>query len=295
MANSNHSRLPDFLVIGGMKCATTTLHQDLSKHPDIYCGQKELNALVADSDEAVLEAYSWNYRQAPPKQLLGDVSTHYSMLQEYPQASSVASKLLGSDLRIIYIVREPIARALSHHQHMMNVINDAGMGPDVNLEIRKSSLPIDYSCYAQQLQPWLDLYGKDRTHVVKFEDYISNRQTVLNDVFAFLGVQAQDVAIDPEGANRSHSRFTNRKVASKMWGTRAFQRLIKPCLPVFLKPMLRSLFMKKAQLTSIPPTDETIEFIYDGVKEDVQKLQQVLGLDEPLWELEAVWEKQISR
>ena len=84
-----------------------------------------------------MEAYSWNFRQAPPNKLLGDVSTHYSMLQEYPEASSIALRLLGPDVRIIYVVREPIARALSHHQHMMNVIDESGMGPDVNLEIRK--------------------------------------------------------------------------------------------------------------------------------------------------------------
>lgn len=294
MATFRGTNVPDFLVIGAMKCATTTLHQDLVKHPSICCGEKELNALTAVELQPAMQKYQRNFRNAESHQLLGDVSTHYSMRQEYPHVADHAKLALGPELKLIYLVREPISRALSHHQHMMNVADSSGMGPDVNLEIRKSPLPIDYSCYASQLEPWLEHYDLSHFHVVKFEDYVSDRQNTLRGVFNFLGVEAIEIEIEPEGANRGNNRMASGKLTSKIMATKIFQRIIKPCLPVFIMPFIRRVFLKKAELSTITPTEDTIGLIFDGVKEDARKLQELLNLDAPLWDLESVKLKYIS-
>ena len=136
MPDSTNHLLPNFFVIGAMKSATTTIHQDLSLHPDIDCGQKELNALTLQPNlEQIRNTYRSNFKQ-PDAVIRGDVSTTYSMIPEHQGVPEKALELCGPDTKIVYVVREPIARTMSHHQHMMNWNGDGKMGPDINHEVK---------------------------------------------------------------------------------------------------------------------------------------------------------------
>lgn len=282
------SNLPSFLVIGAMKCATTTLHQDLVKHPDIFCGVKELNALTcksADGNEAA-KMYQHNYRNARGDQILGDVSTHYSMLPDYPGVAKIAAKLIGSDLKIIYLVREPIRRCLSHHQHMMNESTDQKMGPDVNFEIQNNPSPIAYSRYAMQLEPWVSEFGIDQVKVIKFEEYVADRVNVVAEIFQFLNAKPLKIEVDPAGANRGHSRLVAGTLATRLWHSKVFQRILKPFSPSFVRKAGRRILLKKAAQASVPPTAATIDLIFENVKQDAEKLQKMTGRSTPYWDLE---------
>ena len=274
-----------------MKSATTTLHQDLVKHPDIFCGKKELNALTMGDAQ---ENYRLNYRDAKNHQLLGDVSATYTMLPDFPGVPAKAKSLLGPEIKIVYLVREPVSRALSHHQHMMNDVTAAKMGPDVNTEIRKHPAPINYSRYAHQLQPWIDLFGKQNIYVIKFEEYISDRDQVLKDLFGFLGVQAREIEIESAGANRGNQKRVAGKFIYRLYHTKLFQRIIKPFSPAVLRSALRNVLLRKSKVTSIPPTLETIDFIVESVQDDVRKLHTLLEWSEPAWDFAKVRAKYSS-
>ena len=44
MSDQSHNRLPDFFILGGMKCGTTSLFNYLAQHPDILLPEeKELH------------------------------------------------------------------------------------------------------------------------------------------------------------------------------------------------------------------------------------------------------------
>jgi len=268
-----------------MKSATTTLHQDLVKHPGIFCGKKELNALTIGNAEAT---YQLNYGDAEQHHLLGDVSATYTMQPDFPDIPAKAKSMLGPDTKIIYLVREPVSRTLSHHQHMMNDATEAKMGPDVNSEIRKHSAPIGYSRYAQQLQPWVDQFGKQNIYVIKFEDYISDRNTVLKNLFDYLGVEAREIEIESAGANRGHEKRVAGKFIYRLYHTKLFQRIIKPFSPELLRSTLRNVLLRKSKVRSIPPTLETIDFIIESVQDDVNQLHTMLDWSQPAWDFAEV-------
>ena len=81
--------------------------------------------------------------------------------------------------------------------------------------------------------------------------------------------------------------MTGSKLVVGLIRTKTFQGRIKPLLPTSLMPALRRLFLRKAKLASIAPTEETINFIYENVRDDVLQLQNILGLREPFWDMEA--------
>src|SRR5262245_52999483 len=109
---------PDFIVIGAMKSATTTLHEQLARQPGIFMSHpKEPNFF---SDDAIY-ARSWGwygelFRRAGPADLRGESSTHYTKLPTYPRTIDRVKRDLPR-LKLIYVMRHPIDRLISQYVH----------------------------------------------------------------------------------------------------------------------------------------------------------------------------------
>ena len=282
---SNKQNRPDFLVIGGMKCASTTMHEDLSMHPMIECGKKELNALLKTNLAEIAAVYRENFRGAEAEQLLGDVSADYSTLPTNPGVPQRALEI-ASDLKIVYIVRDPVRRALSHHKHMVNWSGEGRMPQDINVAVENHPELMSYSCYAMQLQPWIEAFGLESILVVKFEDYVGDRTVVTNRVCRFLGLPETELELSEAGANRGQSRRYAGKMVFQLYQSWFFKKVLQPATPGFLKRVLRKLLLRKNQQPKIPPTRESLEKIVAGVSADVAKFESLLGFKEPLWNLE---------
>lgn len=287
---NNALPIPRFLVIGGMKCATTTMHQDLTGHPRVFCGKKELNALTFGGSKlhnlgTTEEIYARNYRDADPKMILGDVSTTYTMLPDYEGVAEKARSLLGEQLKIVYVVRHPVKRTVSHHQHMANQPHENKMGPDINQEIRNRPALIDYSCYHKQLLPWVNAFGRANIRIVKFERYVKNRNQVANELFEFLGLDSHNIKADDAGANRSGDVLVAGGMVRRFYDTNFFKSIVQPLTPNFLRTAGRSLMLKKSELAKIPPSSATINFIADSVSEDLELFYQLVEKDAFKWDL----------
>lgn len=292
-AGSSHAKLPDFLVIGGMKCATTTLHQDLSQHPQIECGTKELNALTASQLKASAESaidvaravYQRNYKSATEGQMLGDISTSYTMLPTHPGIPELALELAGKHLKIIYVVREPIERIVSHHRYMASYVGEGRMGEDINVAVMTHPELLDYSRYALQIKPWIETFGLENICIIRFEDYVAQRAKVIARLCSFLGVEQLELEIDPEGANRTDARrFANRWLL-KFWSTDFFQNVIRPLAPAFVVNVGRKLLLRKTKPVSIKPSSETMRRLHRELAPEADAFAKLVNLKAPLWDL----------
>lgn len=125
--------LPTFLVVGAMKCGTTALHTALGLHPDVDAPPgKELNFFVGDdhpgpgSPAADPEEdwrwgrwhrgpgwYAAQFGDAPVR---GEASPAYSSPTGGPVAAPRIAALLP-DVRLVALVRDPLARAVSQWRH----------------------------------------------------------------------------------------------------------------------------------------------------------------------------------
>ncbi len=80
------SRLPDFIIIGAMKSATTTLHGLLASQPGVFMSTPKEPCFFSD-DEVWARGVGWYaslFEAAPAGALLGESSTHYTKLPTYP-------------------------------------------------------------------------------------------------------------------------------------------------------------------------------------------------------------------
>ena len=287
-------QLPNFLIIGAMKSATTGLYRDLDANPRIYFPSiKEVSCLTNERvlrDEGRTE-YEAFFQDAAPDQIRGEGSTDYTKIPDIPGVPKRARQVLGAETKLVYMVREPVARTISHHYHLYR---EDRAPLDINEAVRNQPELINYSRYAMQLEPWLEEFDQENLLVVRMEDYASNRLDTVGQVSIFLGVDPRPDLIEVD------KRFNDGKTASGDVGT-IFQKPINairgwsfyrtqihPRTPAFLREALKKPFVRKNRPKPPPPTPETVGRIIDAVREDVEQLRQIMGRDEPVWDLPSV-------
>jgi hypothetical protein len=293
-------RFPDFLVIGAMKAGTTSLCRDLEAQSEIFFPSvKEPHTLVL---EEVLtnqgrQNYAALFDQAKAGQVCGEGSTGYSKRSLHEGIPDRAHTLLGSGLKIIYIVREPVARTLSHHYHMYRG-DDAPR--DVERAIKNIPQLIDVSRYARQLEPWIDVFGRAQIRIVQFEEYIENRKRTVAEICAFLGVEYESNSVSAETAHNIGEKQLlppgflqgiTRKVTRSQW----YKRVVHPRVPQWVRDRIKAVFYEEAKERPAPPSIELVDHIIEELRSDMDRLQTIMGRDEPLWDMEAVRQRFLMR
>lgn len=281
-------RLPGFLIIGGMKCGTTSLFFDLAANPAIFTpDDKEPSDLTSDRvlTREGTRRYERLFRRARGDQVCGEASTGYAKLPDVRGVPRRARRLLPG-ARIIYLVREPVSRAVSHHYHLLIAGSVDG---DIDRAVRSDSGLIDYSLYAMQIRPWIDAFGEERVRIVRFEDYVARRRETVAEISRFLGVEPRTEAIR---ADQVHNRGGERRVpgglAWRLSRRGLYQSWIRPWLPLSARVGLRRLTMPEAPPPPAPPSPATVEYIQERVRDDTAELQRLAGWREPPWDFEAV-------
>lgn len=285
MSHPSPPKLPDFLIIGAMKAGTTTLFMDLAQHPGVYLPpSKEPQCL--DHDRVLtaegLVAYAAYYAGARPGQLLGDASTGYTKLPTLPGVPRRAMEVLGQGVKLIYIVREPIDRIISQHYHEFTAWQ---VGPDIDEAVRRDSRFVDYSRYAYQLEPWLEVFGREAVEVVRFEDYMADRRGGVAEVMRFLGLEPRVEGLDEDTV---YNRSEGKPAPSRFWGGVQMNPLYRSGLKRWIPPKVKARVIRWLLPTAPPrpnpPSPETVEYLLDRLREDLYALPRLLGRDEPLWD-----------
>lgn len=276
-------RLPELLIIGAMKSGTTSLYMDLADSLGVYLAEnKEPHALCEESvrtPEGRAE-YAAIYGKASSGQLLCDGSTGYTKQPLHTGVVDRAVDVLPEGFKVIYLVRHPVDRALSHfrHDHVAGSVSD-----DIDHELRTRSDYIDFSRYAMQLRPWLDAVGPDRVRVVRFEDYVEHHDQELAGLADFLGVDLQAADAGPAKAyNQSKQKPYRNGLWDWVHGSAAYRRVIRPLLPVKLRLRLFQALLPKSDPTSIRASEATLAWLREQLAPDAAELAQMMGRD-PLW------------
>ena len=182
---------------------------------------KELNALTAtqlktyrqSAKETAQTIYQRNFKSAADGQLLGDVSTSYSMLPTHPGIPELALDLCGKQLKIIYVVRDPIQRIISHHRYMASYVGEGRMGDDINVAVSKHPELLDYSRYAMQIKPWIDTFGLKNIYIMRFEEYVDQRAAAVQRLCDFLGVEKLQLRDRPRGCQSDRRSSVHQSLA----------------------------------------------------------------------------------
>ena len=290
MANHLKHRLPGFLIIGAMKAGTTTISSIVGSLPGVFMPSvKEPHFLCND---AVLTPegaakYAMLFRRAPLGHIRGEASTGYTKLPDIGGVPHRARQVCGDELRLLYVVRHPVERAISHHYHLVR----SGRAPvDANVAVREIPALLNYSRYWMQLQPWIEQFGNGRVLVTVFEDYLANPTNEVCRIAEFLGASATtDSLVHPEALNTGESALTPRpalkQVVNSVTRSQWYKIWVHPWLPRSMSSVAKSVMMSTPVSRPAPPGTEAMKYLVDHLEYDAECLQQWMQRTDPVWEL----------
>lgn len=272
--------LPRFLIIGAMKAGTTTLYRDLLTNPKLFMPlDKEPDSLGSDEilSPSGLKRYGELFARMKREQMGGEASTSYTKLPEVKGVPERTLRVLGPDVKLVYLVREPVSRAISHHSHMLTI--GVTREPDFNRDVRAVDKYLNYSRYAMQLRAWHEAFPPSSILVVPFESYVKDRKGWVERISQHIGVEPRPDLVDEEKKfNAAGDRLQDKGPAATFSRTLIYRRLIRPLLPADSRDRLRRLTLPKADIGGrIGPTPETIDWMLEQLGPDRSSFEQMTG------------------
>lgn len=268
-------RMPDFLIIGAMKAASTTLFRWLEEHPDVRMpASKEPNFFaVEDRWARGTEWYSSLFPQ-DTAYLTGEASVRYSDPDLAPTAARRIQDLLP-DVRLVYVHRNPAARARSHFRHEVRRAREKrpfleALTPDSTYVAR--------SCAYRGLLPYLDGPLAARLLIVGFDELTGEQPGGWNRVLDHLGLNPHARPETWANASEAMPQYGNvMRTLTDRGLSKHLDRTPKP-LRRLMKPLLiRSGDSQRPLLDSaIAPVPEAIAQIWS---EDAERLATRLGVE----------------
>lgn len=289
-------RKPNLFLIGAMKAGTNYLRKLLGAHPDIFmCEPREPSYFVDPrqlkrvypemwqlqlwrSEERYLELF----RSAGNARILGDASTGYAKL---PLVTGVAERIadFNPDARFIYLLRDPVERAISHYWHMVRYHAEHRSIADA---VRRDAQFVAFSHYAMQLVPYFERFERHRIAVVIYERLIKDPASVMQGIYEWVEVDAaaadhsgfaEPENISPEIITMAGWGGVPRRLGQVPGLRSAIERF-----PPAAQRMLRRLTTRQVHRRAVDATAAS-DFLRSQLLPRTDELARMLGSKFPEW------------
>ena len=272
--------LPNLIVIGAMKCGTTSLHFQLRRHPEIETSsEKELNFFIEEKNWPKGVAwYASRFRGGTA--IRGESSPNYASASRYPGVVERMASIVP-DARLVYLVRDPIERLISDWLHEV-----AGEGDRRPFEeiARNEMRFLDRSRYWRQVSEFLARYPESRIHVIEMTDLRDRREGTLRRLLAFLDVDP-DVPLPDLRLHRTEDKRRKTALGERVKRSvigrgidRLPQRLRWPAnhrlyrYPPFARRIERPILSARGRAE-----------IAERLRDDTNRFREFAGRDFPQW------------
>ena len=209
--------LPDAVILGAMKCGTSSLHNYLVQQPGVIEPlRKEVHYFDVNFDRGE-SWYRANFGRQGATGLNIDSSPYYLFHPAVPDRM----RALLPGAKLIVLLRDPVRRAYSHYWHERDkgreklefeaaIEAEAGRLGDAQQQLADGTLERSFAHqhfsylargrYAEQLEAWFSAYPREQFLVLRFEDLAREPLATLNTTLGFLGLPPA-AAVDLEARN----------------------------------------------------------------------------------------------
>jgi hypothetical protein len=291
--------LPNLLIVGAAKSGTTSLHNYLNQHPDVFmCFPKEPHFLINKEigEQRIskgvlnLEDYKSLFKGESGKRYRGESSVMYLSFPEITIKN--IKKYLSEDVKIIIMLRNPVKRAYSGYQHVKRYNMMENLSFEDALELAENryqetlnmtpaSRYLLLGNYYNQVKSYQQQF--DDVHVVIYDDYKANLNEELNKVFDFLTIRR--ITVNTEQRHMVGGwEWKNESMKKIMMQKNPIKTMLKYIIPFKgLRKFIRLKLQKentKLVKNIKPETEKWLKMYY---KEDVAQLSELLNRDLNHW------------
>jgi hypothetical protein len=285
---------PNFFIAGVPKAGTTSLHEYLKQHPQIFMPDyKEPNYFIRGNGVEKWEDYLALFKDAVGKKAIGESSAGYCYCEESP---GWIKSVLGN-VKIIILLRNPASRAFSLYGWMVREgYEDAPTFAEalerelvrLHDSVFRAQCPQffpDYlyfttGLYFEQVSRYIETFGRDRVKIYLFEEFIKQPIAVCQDVFRFLEVDAGFV---PKMGIYNEGRIP-KSIGLQYWLRAELLRRRRFIPHTWRIKLVERLMERNVCRGSKPQPDKIfMEALTDRYRQNIGQLQTLLGRDLSGW------------
>lgn len=274
--------LPDFLVIGAIKAATSTVSTYLEAHPGVFMVAGQDPNYFSDDAQWARGAgwYGGLFAAAPTGRLRGEGTNNYTSDALFPEtASRIAATC--PEVKLIYIVRDPVARIVSH---WIQVRADQGDAAPPSLDAAVTDAPERFvapSLYWRQLARHR-AYAPDRRIWIGFmEDLAADSAAFLADLSRFLGIAPQPIA-GPGHVNASQGKRVPGMLYSRLRRVPGLTRMAR-WLPDGVRHSLRTQLLSRPVQTRPAFSPAVLDQLRTTLAPDSRRFLAHCGRPAAIW------------
>ena len=299
---SEESKLPDFLIVGAARSATTSLFYYLKNYDEIYMPARkepwffsyagnppDYSSPGAYDVVSKLDDYAALFKAARPDQIIGEASPSY--LFTYSAVIRNIKDVYGGlydKLRIIIILRNPAERAYSHfmlHKRGYKEPLDfrKAIEPDTIASRRRDNWDIFYDytgcgLYYEQVKAYMEEFP--HVKVLLYEDLVQDPRKTLTDICEFLSVDyREDVKLERLNKSGVPKFELLNEIINK-------SSLLKDFLMAVIPVSVRKRMKHRAYMVNMKPvgmSEEYREYLRPFYVKDVENLSALLKRDLSVW------------
>jgi len=295
-------RKPDFFIVGAPKCGTTSLNDYLQVHPEIFIpAKKEIHFFGSDlpflkGTRVTEQEYMAYFAPARDEKCVGEASVWYL----YSRQAAAEIKAFTPTARIIIMLRNPVDMMYSLHSQRLyndneNIPNfEEALAAETERKQGKQlyqnasdvmgSLYRAAATYTPQVQRYLEVFGRERVHIIIFDDFARATPEAYRRTCEFLEVNPD---FQPEfqiiNANKGvQSKALRSLLRYPPWPLRWLFRLVglRPARQGF-KGWLRRLNTRYEPRALMDP--ELRRRLQAEFAPEVERLSALLGRDLTSW------------
>jgi len=284
-------KTPNFICLGAQKAGTTTLHNILKHHPEIYLPEAK-EALFFSREKSYIKGVDWwmnhffsTYNNQP---IIGAFSPDYLYCNKVP---SRIAKDIGTDIKLIIILRDPVNRAYS--QYLMSLRRYYDTKPFLEaIELEDERVLhgehekdvfsyMGRSRYLEQIERYLQYFSSENILFLCFEtDIAKNMDETILKIQDFLEVNPTE--LDTNVRSRAASEMRSKTFQKILNKKNPVKSVLKRILSSEMKKRIKMKLVKmnRKEVSSQNRLDkETKQQLYEKYfKADTSKLEAITGL-----------------
>jgi hypothetical protein len=262
------------LIVGAMKCGTTSLFNYLAAHPEVApCRTKEPDYFSSDDfrPDAPKSYFSlWDWDPSVHKIAI-EASANYTKIPTNPNCAERIAQFPDLDFRFIYCMRNPIDRIESHVYHGLYA------GWTQPLEEGISDHALNVSRYALQLDAYVERFGRDRILLVVLEEFQKTRAEGFRRICEFLEIDPNFELADHGTHNPSSDHYIERPLWNRIRGVEPLRRLAQRIPSGLRRSILRSTGRRIDARKRLTPSERAE--VSEALQGDLVRLQSDYGID----------------
>jgi hypothetical protein len=296
-------RKPDFFIVGAQRSGTTAMMTYLGKHPEIFMVNDvephffgtDLHRPTYIRDE---RSYQSLFNEAKDEKRVGEKSVGYL----YSKRAAVEIKEYQPSAKIIIMLRNPVDVLYSRHSRRVYFGNEDIFDFEAALdaeEDRRQGLQLpkgvglreawrllyrDRVKFVEQVQRYLDTFGRENVHIIIFDDFINDTASVYRDTLRFLDVnpdfqpEFQKLNIDRHVRSEGIHSFLKRP-------PKAVRSFVKTVTPFRLRQRVVNVLLSlNTKHEPRPPLPQKLRSqLQAEFLPEVEQLSKLLGRDLTHW------------